>query len=400
LTKGKANILILISILVITLVFVIFFIMKKDSPNTSPSSELDNSEETYEENNHNNKENKDEIDEEPTLTSPFSKYKYYGEKCLNIDPLIERGDCFQELAENYLTWDLDEDKSFFPYKIETDDQEKDTKDDQDYNIFSMEVEKDDRLSEIFETNYFDLHGDRESQSDTIYDKGKRTLENHWHVISNIIPSEYRESLKKLYYRDKDGTSFLAVGYTEGKSSELALLISENISEKYSPSTRFILLHEFGHILTTNDQEVDIYEGIFEEGMTDEVEAEAIAQCETVYSQTRCAKEDSYLYDYYKDFWQDINEEFEAIDWYDEKGFENFFFDHEEHFFNSYQGTNILEDIATSFAFFIYTHSDVRKKPEIKYQKINFFYNYDELIELRTAILENLYHLSVEDEIIY
>src|SRR5699024_7444337 len=176
--------------------------------------------------------------------------------------------------------------------------------------------------------------------------------------------------------------------------------SENISEKYSPSTRFILLHEFGHILTTNDQEVDIYEGIFEEGMTDEVEAEAIAQCETVYSQTRCAKEDSYLYDYYKDFWQDINEEFEAIDWYDEKGFENFFFDHEEHFFNSYQGTNILEDIATSFAFFIYTHSDVRKKPEIKYQKINFFYNYDELIELRTAILENLYHLSVEDEIIY
>src|SRR5699024_9687541 len=86
---------------------------------------------------------------------------------------------------------------------------------------------------------------------------------------------------------------------------------------------------------------------------------------------------------------------------DETDYTEFFYENEDRFMNSYQGTSPVEDIADAFSQFVMSNSqDIEKHDELKYDKLRFFYDYEELVELRTDILENLYDLSVTDEILY
>ena len=41
-------------------------------------------------------------------------------------------------------------------------------------------------------------------------------------------------------------------------------------------------------------------------------------------------------------------------------------------------------------------NEIKGEEEIKYKKLKFFYEYDEFVDLRAAILENIYDLSVKD----
>lgn len=67
---------------------------------------------------------------------------------------------------------------------------------------------------------------------------------------------------------------------------------------------------------------------------------------------------------------------------------------EEPFFNSYQGTTPPEDIADSIVFFVITSSAVvEEHSEMRFKKLKCFYQFEELVNFRTATLENIYDLS-------
>src|SRR5690625_5686990 len=92
------------------------------------------------------------------------------------------------------------------------------------------------------------------------------------------------------------------------------------------------------------------------------------------------------------------DDFDEIDWEAKDDYKDFFFTYENEFFNSYQGTNPHEDIAESFSFFVMLNSEeIERNDDVKYQKLDFFYDYNELIDLRAAILENIYLLSRSEE---
>ena len=119
--------------------------------------------------------------------------------------------------------------------------------------------------------------------------------------------------------------------------------------------RHTIIHEFAHILTVNANQIDMR---LERGDT----------CPTFELDEGCSEDNSYLFAFYEAFYENGNN------------------DGDEAFVTDYASENIVEDMAESFTFFV-----LRDRPEgetIAQEKIIFFYNYDELVDMRADIRGN------------
>ncbi|SET01207.1 hypothetical protein SAMN05216389_104162 [Oceanobacillus limi] len=322
--------------------------------------------------------------------SIFENYKASGADCTKVKDILIRGDCFQEVNDKYLEWYLDQSKRDFDFSFQQ--EQNHWKD-----IFYYEISPEDHLEELVETEHNLDDEDTFPSGDSNYQRGIETVQEYWYVFSNMIPVEYRESLKSVYWTDTGEDFVLGIGRDEENLEDTLFMISHNVGE-YHPLIKATLIHEFGHVLTLGEQQVSIDEEVYLSEEED-VWKEAEEACSTYFVSYGwgCVDESSYLFAYYQQFWDDIFNEFVQIDWAAERDYEDFFFHHEERFFNSYQGTNPEEDIAEAFTFFIMMdRTEVEEGSEMKYEKIRFFYQYDELVALRTRILENIYNLSVEN----
>ena len=93
---------------------------------------------------------------------------------------------------------------------------------------------------------------------------------------------------------------------------------------------------------------------------------------------------SYLDDFYQTFWTGYLDQCLACD-----DTYNFFLRFYDDFIDAYASTDPSEDICESFTYFVprprvpYAYQDVWS------QKLDFFYNYPELVEFRTAVRGNL-----------
>jgi hypothetical protein len=335
-------------------------------------------------------EESDLKDSNSILEGLFKDYQEEGEKCKTIEDTIERGDCFQVANSNQLNWYIDNSKElfYFPFQREQEHWQ---------NVIYFEIDDADELSEIRHTANYENYLDK-GNSEAHIEHGATLLENYWYVFSNIIPKTYRQDLGSIAWADTGNDYVFAVGRDHENVQELQLLISHNMGE-YRTAFKKTLIHEFGHMLTLNDSQGKVDTDLFFSDNEAEWEA-AEEACPTILF-WGCMEESGYLNQYYLSFWEDINAEYEEIDWESEDHYKNFFFKYEDRFFNSYQGTNPVEDIAEAFTIFVMMNSnDLEGKTEIKYEKLKFFYQYDELVELRTMILENMYDLVVADQEFY
>lgn len=318
-------------------------------------------------------------------------YVTAGEECKAIKDTLERGDCFQDTNKNHLDWYMNTEKEDFYFSYQHNQ-------DQWNNVFYYSIDEDDELDTLYETDYFNTYMDDLDSNDIQLNHIKDTVNENWYVFSGIIPKEYRQDLKYVYLTDTGKDFVFAVGRHEDEPSDQTFMFSHNMTE-YIPYYKSTFIHEFGHVLTLNEQQVDIDEDAYS-SENEELHDKKEAACDTYY-EWGCMKENSYLYEYYLAFWEDISDAYESIDWKDETDYTEFFYENEDRFMNSYQGTSPVEDIADAFSQFVMSNSqDIEKHDELKYDKLRFFYDYEELVELRTDILENLYDLSVTDEILY
>ncbi|SHG61730.1 hypothetical protein [Ornithinibacillus halophilus] len=333
-------------------------------------------------------ENEDVSEEKSSSGTVIERYEQSGAECKTVDNVIERGDCFQEVNDKYLRWYMDQSKRefYFPFQIDQEHWK-------DILYYSLDSQSDE--TELKETEHFTEYADPYSSNPQ---RGENELEEYWYVFSNIFPKEYRESLAKFYWTDTGEDFVFGVGRDEENLEDTVLMISHNIGDYY-PATKSTLIHEFAHILTVNEEQVQVMEEAY--FLTDTKiweDAEEICDVPYVYG-WGCVEESSYIYSYYQEFWEDIDKEFRQINWETEDDYKEFFLKYEDRFFNSYQGTYPEEDLAESFTFFVMMNSSEihsEENSEMKYDKVDFFYQYDELVELRTMILENIYDLSVKD----
>jgi hypothetical protein len=199
----------------------------------------------------------------------------------------------------------------------------------------------------------------------------------------------------LVFTDGYSNTLAAVDQSVNDSTDWILEIDiADIKDK--DAFIFTMIHEYAHILTLNASQVTLDQEIVDDPTNLSLQESRAAACKNYFTGTGCSDENSYIDDFYHRFWLGIDEEWKSIDalqyetedltpYYD--ALYNFYKTHQDQFVDDYATTHPAEDIAESFAYFVFSPKPAGSS--IKEQKVAFFYEYPELVELRANILGNL-----------
>lgn len=256
--------------------------------------------------------------------------------------------------------------------------------DDEYLLVSYSVEGDELSSPSYENVSPDLEN---AQNDTA------TQKMIWNYYAAMIPEEAREVLVGYkVFTDGQGGSLAMV--EQAKSDPSRWLLNVDIADSGDlRDLTYTLIHEYGHLLTLNEDQIDINEDIFYNPEDDDLYSEAEESCPTYFTGEGCAKSSSYIYKFYDEFWSGFYDEWSEINYIEDDdeyydALDNFYYKYEDQFVTDYAATNVGEDIAESWTFFV-----ISEKPTgstIAEKKILFFYQFPELVQLREQIVARTY----------
>jgi hypothetical protein len=202
----------------------------------------------------------------------------------------------------------------------------------------------------------------------------------WDYFVKIIPAEQRTKITE-YKIITDGTGNISaqvvneVNWDQNSTTEkwsLQADLTGFVSERQFTA---LLLHEFGHIITLNINQLD-----------NQLDAD---NCPRYFRDPGCSQPDSYLQLFYERFWSDIYDEWYAITSQSDpvavkSGLDTFHQAHPADFVSEYATTAVYEDIAESWMnFVLLPKPDGNTQAE---QKTIFFYEFPELVQLRSEII--------------
>jgi hypothetical protein len=237
--------------------------------------------------------------------------------------------------------------------------------DQEYILVTYQVDGDEISSPKFETGVPD---ELLTYQDDI-DSHARL----WKFVTDVIPTENRDILGEfIIFSDGYENVLGAVDSTDRGNKwtlEMDIIDSQDIA---AMSTT--LVHEFGHMLTLNDTQINNK-----------------STCPDYMSIDGCSNSDSYLNEFYNAFWADTyNEWYDMVmtgDEPDEDMVIAFYDMYPDQFVTDYAATGPEEDIAETFLYFIFGPRPAGDT--VAEQKILFFYDYPELVTLRQSVLSGL-----------
>ena len=135
----------------------------------------------------------------------------------------------------------------------------------------------------------------------------------------------------------------------------------------------VYLHEFAHIFSMSENQ-------FKDGG---IEYNLFGETFDNF------KKDAYMNKFYKQFWNNVDQYWRDNEDKKIEDIDAFYSLNKDNFVTHYASTNAYEDFAETFVGFILNkYDDDYFTPQIK-QKINFFYQYPNLVVLRTQILKNI-----------
>ena len=200
--------------------------------------------------------------------------------------------------------------------------------------------------------------------------GKRVKPKHrriWDRFIALIPIDERTHLRKFaVFRGGFGGAYVT---PVGNPKKWKLGVAQGLNN--SRDLDFVLVHEFGHLLTLKSGQVP--PGSAKQG------------CATYFPGEGCALAESYLAQYVSEFWQSNGR---LAEWKREtksgrRGVGQFYREYRDEFVTSYAPTHPAEDIAESFAAFIVANSPTGAT--VADEKRRFFGRFPELVELRNEI---------------
>ncbi|HVN14377.1 MAG TPA: hypothetical protein VMT73_01455 [Anaerolineales bacterium] len=226
---------------------------------------------------------------------------------------------------------------------------------------------------------------RSEQRDTV------TQQKIWNYFTELIPADQRSMLVE-YDVMTDGPENLLAAVTQAYQPDEWALEVDIADSKDTYNLTYTLVHEFGHLLTLNANQVTPSEAIFKHPKNDSIYAKEEAACPQYFPGEGCSKLNSYINEFYQGYWTSIYDEWSAIDQEQDdddyyKKLEAFYKKYRSQFVTDYAATSPEEDIAESWSFFILSPKPTGNS--IADQKVLFFYNYPELVQLRATILNNL-----------
>lgn len=221
----------------------------------------------------------------------------------------------------------------------------------------------------------------------------------WNLFIGLIPPEDRQMISKYQvFTDGPNNILAAVEQTPNDPAKWMIEVDEADLQSKKELV-FTLVHEYAHLLTLNADQVPPDIAVFNNPDDQNLYDQKDAACPTYFPGEGCSKPNSYINTFYDRFWVNIVDEWKKIDALSTADDQNPYYDklyafyqaHQDQFVDDYAATNTSEDMAETFAYFV-----LSPKPagdSIRDQKILFFYDYPELIQLRSQILINLCTLN-------
>jgi hypothetical protein len=218
----------------------------------------------------------------------------------------------------------------------------------------------------------------------------------WDFYTAIIPDALRSMVNKFIIFTDGVQGGLGAWVSPSETDEDFWTVGFDILDSdYPPYLADVLVHETGHLLTLNTAQVPIDEVkyYFYNGSQEAQEAQGCAQ---YVNAGGCSLPDSYINLFFQRFWRELHHEWweveqQAVDAqsYDEylEIMEGFYRMHDELFRNSYAATNVKEDMAESFSYFVLNPRPTGEG--VPDQKVQFYYEFPELVEYRRQIIQGL-----------
>ena len=274
------------------------------------------------------------------------------------------------------TAELKDTKAFDPHRTADDDS--------DFRYLVDYTLKDDKLwkrNDIFIPDGFDKELDRRSAHEWI-----------WNYFAAIIPHEERNFVTEFSVLT-DGKQRILGGVSRTRDDPTKWGLRVDILDADDHySLTYTLNHEFGHLLTLKSSQVALNKTLFYNPDNEAMHQRAVSACPRYFTEDGCSTPGSYINEFFDRYWKTFFAEWQEID--KEKGersyfnsLHNFYKTYADQFLTEYAATSPDEDIAESWSFFV-----LAPKPEptsIANEKILFFYEYPELVQLRQAILIRL-----------
>ena len=175
------------------------------------------------------------------------------------------------------------------------------------------------------------------------------------TIKSTLPLEYDNGFDVVIF-DRTNTGSTVAEFANIKINNKYILIVHLDSIEMNPIIlKYSLIHEYGHYLTLNDRQYgyDPY------------------STERKASDGKVPLQNSYLKKFIEIFWNEIPNPY-ARAYYDP-----------HRYVREYAASNVKEDIAESFAYFVLF--DAQEGYDMAELKINFFYQYPEMVNIRISI---------------
>jgi len=216
-----------------------------------------------------------------------------------------------------------------------------------------------------------------------------TQQNIWNYTASLLPADQLKWISQYIIFTDGPANTLAWVDTPDILDRAHWELAIDIMDAEDPvDLTYTLTHEFGHLITLNTDQIPYTDSYSTWSQNSET-------CEQFSLPEGCANPDSYVNLFYQRFWVDIFDEWlktvEEVDVDSEEEYyqlaEDFYHRHEDEFLHDYAATNIKEDMAESFMYFVLEAKS--EDDSIVEQKIRFFYEFPELVSLRKQIIQNV-----------
>ena len=227
----------------------------------------------------------------------------------------------------------------------------------------------------------------------------------WNIFTKLIPENQRNV--SVFYITTDGVDGVSGGVERDVDDMYKWHLFYDIFDAYpievidDKEIIYTTIHEFGHIVTSGPDQIDVdleLVNLWDSDIINEEEQNKLFQLKSELCHPKtmvvdgCAKTDSYINLFNQKFWADIISDWDEIQYIedDEEFYEQsdlFYEKFQDRFVSIYSSTNIDEDIAESWTAFVL--KDKPKGETISEQKILFFYDFSELVDIREHIRKGL-----------
>ena len=263
-------------------------------------------------------------------------------------------------------------------------------------ITSYQIEKDSTLTIVYEDS------DMSKKLEIFRDQ---KLHQHlWDMYTSITPPEIlSELIYFVVYTDDYGGEVALVSRDTDNPLKFYLSVDPvdvgpsgiKLDKQFYVST---LIHENAHILSLNENQGDNKSLSEDDASTPETYKQQMKNAEyscapNYYNDLAgCMKESSYLNAFYQEFWAEIYHDFKwALEFDDYETFSEhnteFYLKYQKYWLTVYSSENPDEDFAESFMAFVLKEKP--SAPTFAEQKILFFYQYPELVEMRDFIRSSI-----------